>query len=69
MLTYPDDMARALDGVARVLVIEQSHSRQFHRYLRAHYEVNLPVDVLARPGPLLFTPGEIADAALRGAAS
>jgi len=52
-------MARALEGVRRVLVIEQCHSPQFYRYLRAHYD--LPAATLAyhRPGPLLFRPGEI----------
>ncbi|MEJ2534592.1 MAG: 2-oxoacid:acceptor oxidoreductase family protein, partial [Gammaproteobacteria bacterium] len=55
----PARMAEALAGVERVLVVEQSHSRQFHRYLRAHYELDTELRVLARPGPLLFTPGEI----------
>lgn len=65
----PDDMRRALAGITRVLVVEQSHSRQFYRYLRAHYDGFEPVEVLARPGPLLFTPGEIANAAVSGDAS
>jgi 2-oxoglutarate ferredoxin oxidoreductase subunit alpha len=58
----PGPMAAALAGVERVLVVEQSHSRQFHRYLRAHYDIDAEVRVLARPGPLLFTPGEIVGA-------
>jgi 2-oxoglutarate ferredoxin oxidoreductase subunit alpha len=55
----PEKMARALDGVKRVLVIEQSHSGQFYRFLRAHYD--LPGDVVSyrRPGPLPFFPDEI----------
>ena len=57
----PDALAGALEGVDQVLVIEQSHSRQFHRYLRAHYDIAPELHVLARPGPLLFTPGEIVD--------
>jgi 2-oxoglutarate ferredoxin oxidoreductase subunit alpha len=57
----PDALADALEGVGQVLVIEQSHSRQFHRYLRAHYDIAPELHVLARPGPLLFTPGEIVD--------
>ncbi len=57
----PADMARALEGVDRAVVVEQSHSRQFHRHLRAHYDLPADLRVLARPGPLLFTPGEIAD--------
>ncbi|MEM1411957.1 MAG: 2-oxoglutarate synthase, partial [Pseudomonadota bacterium] len=55
----PGAMAEALEGIDRVLVLEQSHSKQFHRYLRAHYDLNASVSVLARPGPLLFTPGEV----------
>lgn len=55
----PEALASALAGIDQVLVIEQSHSRQFHRYLRAHYDFDQPLDVLARPGPILFTPGEI----------
>ena len=31
----PDKLARALAGVDRALVVEQTHGRQFHRYLRA----------------------------------
>lgn len=59
MPASPDKLAAALDGVERVLVVEQSHGRQFHRYLRAYYDIDADVRVLARPGPLLITPGEI----------
>jgi 2-oxoglutarate ferredoxin oxidoreductase subunit alpha len=55
----PAAMAEALSGVERVLVVEQSHGKQFARYLRAHYDIAAETRVLARPGPLLFTPGEI----------
>jgi len=55
----PARLAAALRGAERILVVEQSHGRQFHRYLRAHYDLDLPVAVLARPGPLPITPGEI----------
>ncbi len=60
--TRPAEMAAALDGVNRAIVIEQNHSGQFYRFLRAWYE--LPADVLAlhRPGPSVFRPGEIATA-------
>jgi 2-oxoglutarate ferredoxin oxidoreductase subunit alpha len=57
----PAKLAAALDGVERVLVVEQSHGRQFHRYLRAEYDIAVPLRVLARPGPLPITPGEIVD--------
>ncbi len=58
--TQPERMAAALEGVRRILVVEQSHSGQFHRYLRAHYELPEQVDAFCRPGPLLFRPNEIA---------
>ena len=55
----PREMAAALEGVSRVLVVEQSHGLQFHRYLRSYYDIDAEVRNLARPGPLLITPGEI----------
>jgi 2-oxoglutarate ferredoxin oxidoreductase subunit alpha len=55
----PSDMAAALKGVKRLLVVEQSHSRQFHRYLRAAYDLPAGTRVFNRPGPLPFRPGEI----------
>ncbi|MDH4018352.1 MAG: hypothetical protein OEU84_02030, partial [Xanthomonadales bacterium] len=55
----PLEMAAALMGIERILVVEQSHSRQFHRYLRAGYDLNAEVRVFNRPGPLPFRPGEI----------
>ena len=57
--TQPERLAKALDGVKRILVVEQTHSGQFHRYLRAHYDLPAPVRVLNRPGPLSITAGEI----------
>jgi 2-oxoglutarate ferredoxin oxidoreductase subunit alpha len=57
----PGKLTAALAGVARVLVVEQSHGRQFHQYLRAHYEIAAPTRVLARPGPLPITAGEIVE--------
>ena len=55
----PDKMALELQDVKRVLVVEQSHSRQFYLYLRSFYDIAAATRVLARPGPLLITPGEI----------
>ena len=55
----PIEMAAALHGVQRLLVVEQSHSRQFHRYLRAAYDLPPEVRLFYRPGPLPFRPGEI----------
>lgn len=55
----PEQFAAALRGKKRVLVVEQSHGAQFHRYLRAHYDLPAAVRVLNRPGPLPIRPGEI----------
>jgi len=58
----PALLARALAGVKRVLVLEQNHSGQFLRYLRAEYELPGEVKSLRRPGPLPFRPAEIHEA-------
>lgn len=63
--TRPQAFAAALDGVRRALVVEQSHGAQFHRFLRAHYDLPAEVRVLNRPGPLPIRPAEIAQALLR----
>jgi 2-oxoglutarate ferredoxin oxidoreductase subunit alpha len=55
----PEKLTAALEGVTRVLVVEQSHGRQFHHYLRAFYDIAAEIHTLARPGPLPITPGEI----------
>jgi len=55
----PEKLLAALQGVARVLVVEQSHGRQFQGYLRAYYDIAAETRTLARPGPLPITPGEI----------
>jgi 2-oxoglutarate ferredoxin oxidoreductase subunit alpha len=60
----PSKMAKALRGVKRLMVIEQNHSGQLYRFLRAWYELPADVESLHRPGPSVFRPGEIA-AALR----
>ncbi|HET9020165.1 MAG TPA: 2-oxoacid:acceptor oxidoreductase subunit alpha [Acetobacteraceae bacterium] len=57
----PARMAAALAGLRRVLVVEQSHGRQFHKYLRSHYDLPPGVEVLSRPGPLPIRPAEILD--------
>ncbi|HEX7248790.1 MAG TPA: 2-oxoacid:acceptor oxidoreductase subunit alpha [Burkholderiales bacterium] len=63
----PERLKKALEGVKRILVVEQNHSGQFLRYLRSEYEVirELPGDEvrsLRRPGPLPFRPEEIQEA-------
>jgi 2-oxoglutarate ferredoxin oxidoreductase subunit alpha len=55
----PERLAKALEGVKRVLVVEQNHSGQFLRYLRSEYGLPGEVQSLRRPGPLPFRPDEI----------
>jgi 2-oxoglutarate ferredoxin oxidoreductase subunit alpha len=62
----PEQLAKALKGKSRILVVEQSHGAQFHRYLRAHYDLPCPVRVLNRPGPLPIKAGEIHRAIVEG---
>jgi len=54
-----EQLATALDGVTRLLVIEQNHSAQLHKYLRAECDLPGRVTSLHRPGALQFSPGEI----------
>ena len=58
----PEDMVAALKGIKRLLVVEQSHSKQFHRYLRSAYDLPANTRVFNRPGPLPFRPNEIIEA-------
>jgi len=55
----PHRLAAALDGVSRVLVVEQSHGGQFRRYLLAEHALEAEVRSLCHPGPLPLRPGEI----------
>jgi 2-oxoglutarate ferredoxin oxidoreductase subunit alpha len=55
----PERLCAALEGVSRILIVEQTHGAQFHKYLRAHYDFAAPVRVFHRPGPLPITAGEI----------
>ncbi|PKU26445.1 2-oxoacid:acceptor oxidoreductase subunit alpha [Telmatospirillum siberiense] len=57
--TRPAQMQEALKGVKKVLVVEQSHSQQFHKFLRGHYDLPGDVLVVSRPGPLPIRPAEI----------
>ncbi|RLA38449.1 MAG: 2-oxoglutarate synthase [Gammaproteobacteria bacterium] len=57
----PERFAAALEGVKRVLIIEQTHGQQFYRYLRAHYELPDDVQVFAKPGPLPIRPAEVVE--------
>jgi 2-oxoglutarate ferredoxin oxidoreductase subunit alpha len=60
----PDRLAEALDGVKRVLVVEQNHSAQLFRYLRAMHDLPGKPASFHRPGPLPMRPGELATAIL-----
>ncbi len=54
-----EQMAEALRGVEKVLVIEQSHSAQFYHYLRAYYDLPSDLTLFTRSGPLPLRPFEI----------
>jgi 2-oxoglutarate ferredoxin oxidoreductase subunit alpha len=55
----PEKLAEALSGVSKVLVVEQSHDAQFHKFVRAHYDLPGKVKAFHRPGPLPVRPKEI----------
>ena len=48
-----------LEGVKRLIVVEQTHSGQFLRYLKAHYELPEVVISCRRPGPRPITPRQV----------
>ena len=56
---HPDRLAVALHGVKRVLVVEQTHSGQFYRYLRAEHALDAELRAIHLPGPLPMRPGDI----------
>ena len=60
----PLELAKALEGVSRVLVIEQNQGAQFYRYLRSMYDLPRALSSFHRPGPLPLRPGEITDTIL-----
>ena len=55
----PDAFAQALAGARRILVVEQNHGAQFHRYLRSVYDLPGEVRSYCHPGPLPIRPAEI----------
>jgi 2-oxoglutarate ferredoxin oxidoreductase subunit alpha len=61
----PKKLAEALAGVKRALVVEQTHSAQFARYLRAEYELPCRLVSFNRAGPLPLRPADIHDELLR----
>ena len=58
----PGPFAAALEGVARVLVVEQNHGGQLYRYLRSIYDLPGKPASFHRPGPLPLRPGELTSA-------
>ena len=60
----PEQLAEALDGVTRVLVVEQNHGAQFYRYLRSMFDLPGKAASFHRPGPLPLRPGELTDTIL-----
>jgi 2-oxoglutarate/2-oxoacid ferredoxin oxidoreductase subunit alpha len=58
----PGPFAASLEGVLRVLVVEQNHSGQLYRYLRSIYDLPGKPASFRRPGPLPLRPGELATA-------
>ncbi len=57
--TRQEDMAAALEGVERVLIVEQTHSGQFRQYLQANFALPAKLDHFCNPGPLPIRPGQI----------
>ena len=57
--SQPERLAAALAGTKRVLVVEQNHSGQLYRYLRAEYDFAGEVRSFRHPGPLPMRPDEI----------
>jgi 2-oxoglutarate ferredoxin oxidoreductase subunit alpha len=58
----PVQLAAALAGVSRVLVVEQNHGAQLYRYLRSMYDLPGVPASFHRPGPLPLRPGELVEA-------
>ncbi|MFI0458699.1 MAG: 2-oxoglutarate synthase, partial [Candidatus Thiodiazotropha endolucinida] len=52
-------LSLAIGGADRVLVIEQNHSGQLFRYLRAQGVLPKQAESLAQPGPLPLRSGRI----------
>ncbi|OMH38349.1 2-oxoglutarate synthase [Motiliproteus sp. MSK22-1] len=55
----PERLAEALQGISKLLVVEQSHGGQFYRYLRAYYDLDADVKSMAVPGPLAIRPSDV----------
>jgi 2-oxoglutarate ferredoxin oxidoreductase subunit alpha len=53
-------IARALNGVRRIIVVEQNHGAQLYHHLIGQKAIPPSAESVARPGPLPFRPSEIA---------
>lgn len=53
-------IARALDGVRRIIVVEQNHGAQLYHHLIGQKAIPASAESVARPGPLPYRPSEIA---------
>lgn len=65
--TQPALLASALEGVKRLIVVEQTHAGQFYRYLRAHYDLPKDTVPIAQPGPLPIRPSQALAYIVKGA--
>jgi 2-oxoglutarate ferredoxin oxidoreductase subunit alpha len=52
----PRQLAAALQGVKRILIVEQTQTHQFHDYLRAKYDLPGEIRSFSQPGPLQISP-------------
>ena len=50
---------KALEGVKRIIVLEQNHSGQLYRHLLGNKALLPSAESIARAGPLPFRPAEI----------
>ena len=57
--SQPERLAAALAGAKRLLVVEQNHTGQLYRHLRAEYDLPGEVKSYRHPGPLPMRPDEI----------
>ena len=55
----PARLAAALEGVRKIIAIEQNHTGQLFRHLRAEYDLPGQLTSLHRPGAMQFNPGDI----------
>ncbi|MCM8857145.1 MAG: 2-oxoacid:acceptor oxidoreductase subunit alpha [Candidatus Thiodiazotropha sp.] len=52
-------LSQALEGMKKILVVEQNHGGQLFQYLRAQDVLPMTASSLAQPGPLPLRPGRI----------